>query len=428
MIPGREIPQAMPGRATPRPIDRFHPPGPFGSLLLAGLLATTVTAAPGFADDEPPPPVPRNQTYEDYARQTTAALPTYDESILAVATGPNWMDGKTVHDIAQAAADIDPSHSVAQGAIVIGYDEPDGVRMIKLDFSRGYARYANRERAFREGIPCGAVSPSVARATFDNLVGALGLPRTEMGALSIDTAMERAVDGEEADPPESSCEIERMVTQGRRAGNGLPVFDGWARTSLSNLGEIARITVRWPQFDLAPGLAMRTRTEVIEDMTRRIWEAEADDNGLGPELEVHVELGYLRTLEGHVPVAKVGWSDIHDRDAGLIEAVPLARNPTSGGIPGTEVPGVQLRTLYDPSGRIAILEFYLPTPETVRLTIYDAAGRQVNVVTEGRYAVGWQRLEWDLRDGQGQAVPSGVYFARLQAGRVSPTQKVLVVR
>jgi hypothetical protein len=395
------------------------------------LLAIVLSAGAGIAwaeEDPELPPTPHTQTLADYVRLVDTQLPQFGTAMLAAAPGPDWMSGKTIQDIAAAARNSPPGKVATLGPIVVGYDENDGPRYAKIDFDRGYMRFSDRGRSFGVGTPCGAVPATAAAAIFRSSLDMLGLPLGERAGMRVDTAMERSVQGEEDHLPETTCEIERMVTQVRQHPNGLPIFESWARSSISNEGMTARMLIQWPRFQLADGLGMRTRTQVVNDLAHRIHESEADRNGLGPELELHVRLGYIRTSAGFVPAARAGWSHLLDTEAGEIEYMPLASNPTSDQTPFVAGPATELRCLYDPLGQSALLEFELPKPEHVRLTVVDAVGRIVKVILDEDRAAGWHRLEWNLRDRGDQRVPSGVYFARLQAGPESPTAKILVIR
>lgn len=72
--------------------------------------------------------------------------------------------------------------------------------------------------------------------------------------------------------------------------------------------------------------------------------------------------------------------------------------------------------------------FDLPRAADVRLTIFDAAGRQVRTIAEGGWAAGRHRVAWQGRDDSGRRVSAGAYFARLVAGGEVFTRRVLLVR
>lgn len=401
------------------------------TMLMMALLAIAIPSCAGIAraaEDPELPPTPHTQTLADYVQLVNTQLPQFGTAMLAAAPGPDWMSGKTIADVATAARNTPPGKVAARGPIVVGYDENDGPRFAKIDFDRGYMRFSDRERSFGVGSSCGAVPPTTAQAVFRASMDALGLPPGERAGVRVDTAMERSVQGEEDNLPETTCEIERMVTQVRQHPNGFPIFESWARSSISNTGMTARMLIQWPRFELAAGLGMRTRTDVVNELAHRIHQSEADRDGFGPELELNVRIGYVRTTAGFVPVARAGWSHLLDTEAGQIEYVPLASNPTSGQTPYVTGPATELRCIYDPLGQKALLEFELPKALHVRLSVVDAVGRVIDVILDEDRAAGWHRLEWNLRDREGQRVPSGVYFARLQAGSESPTAKILVIR
>jgi flagellar hook assembly protein FlgD len=62
------------------------------------------------------------------------------------------------------------------------------------------------------------------------------------------------------------------------------------------------------------------------------------------------------------------------------------------------------------------IRFDLPAAGTVRLAIYDVAGRLVKVLVEGEIPAGSHEAVWDGRDTSGRSAPSGSYLARLVAG------------
>jgi subtilisin family serine protease len=75
-----------------------------------------------------------------------------------------------------------------------------------------------------------------------------------------------------------------------------------------------------------------------------------------------------------------------------------------------------------------MLRFDLPRDVSVTLNIYDVQGRLVKSLidqglTAGRYSIGW-----DGRDTNGDRVASGVYYYKIQAGRWTDTQRMVVVR
>jgi hypothetical protein len=66
--------------------------------------------------------------------------------------------------------------------------------------------------------------------------------------------------------------------------------------------------------------------------------------------------------------------------------------------------------------------------EHASLVVYDAAGRVVRRLAEGRLPAGRHEVAWDGRDEHGAAVASGCYFLALDAGGCREAGKVLVLR
>ena len=76
-----------------------------------------------------------------------------------------------------------------------------------------------------------------------------------------------------------------------------------------------------------------------------------------------------------------------------------------------------------------VIAFSLVSAGRVHLQILDLGGRRVHVLLAGEdIAAGRHEYLWDGRDGSGLEAPSGVYLVRLEAGGVSRTEPVTLVR
>ncbi|MBD3374191.1 T9SS type A sorting domain-containing protein [candidate division KSB1 bacterium] len=64
----------------------------------------------------------------------------------------------------------------------------------------------------------------------------------------------------------------------------------------------------------------------------------------------------------------------------------------------------------------------------VRLAIYNTKGQLVRVLEDRQRNAGQYDVKWDGRDANGRYVSSGVYFYTLQAGELSLTQKLAVMK
>jgi hypothetical protein len=69
------------------------------------------------------------------------------------------------------------------------------------------------------------------------------------------------------------------------------------------------------------------------------------------------------------------------------------------------------------------ISYELPIAEQVKLKVFDVLGREVVVLADGMVQAGSHAVTFD-----GSALPSGVYFARLQAGGAVKTEKMMLLR
>lgn len=74
------------------------------------------------------------------------------------------------------------------------------------------------------------------------------------------------------------------------------------------------------------------------------------------------------------------------------------------------------------------LSFDLAAPARVRIRIYDVAGRLVRQLLDDRLPAGRHGTPWDGRGDDGQAVASGAYLARVEAGGAVQTTRLALIR
>jgi len=82
----------------------------------------------------------------------------------------------------------------------------------------------------------------------------------------------------------------------------------------------------------------------------------------------------------------------------------------------------------NPLSAATALRFGLTAPGSVRLAVYDVAGRRVALLHDGYRGAGEHTLIWNGRDDAGRRVSPGVYLARLEAGEFSTAAKVVVLK
>ena len=83
----------------------------------------------------------------------------------------------------------------------------------------------------------------------------------------------------------------------------------------------------------------------------------------------------------------------------------------------------------NPFNPTTTLRYSLPAPCEVTLSIYDASGRLVaTIVDRERQEAGQHVGIWSGLDSRGRAVPSGVYFSMLIAGKERLSNKLILLR
>ena len=83
----------------------------------------------------------------------------------------------------------------------------------------------------------------------------------------------------------------------------------------------------------------------------------------------------------------------------------------------------------NPFNPATTVRYGLPTAEWVSLVVYNVLGEKVATLEAAAdRAAGYHAVIWDGRSDAGIAVASGVYFARMQAGRFVQTQQMILVK
>jgi len=77
----------------------------------------------------------------------------------------------------------------------------------------------------------------------------------------------------------------------------------------------------------------------------------------------------------------------------------------------------------NPFSERTTVELALSEQADVKVQVYNVLGQQVATVADGQLEAGNHELEWD-----GSSLSSGVYFVRMEAGDVTDTHKITVVR
>jgi hypothetical protein len=74
------------------------------------------------------------------------------------------------------------------------------------------------------------------------------------------------------------------------------------------------------------------------------------------------------------------------------------------------------------------IRYVLPSQEHVRVTIYDVSGRAVTTLVDQEETAGAYDVEWKGTDAADTRVSSGVYWARILAGKQSLSRKMVLLK
>jgi hypothetical protein len=74
------------------------------------------------------------------------------------------------------------------------------------------------------------------------------------------------------------------------------------------------------------------------------------------------------------------------------------------------------------------ISFYTAKAEPVQIYIYNQKGQMIRSWDLGTKAEGSHTISWNGRDNNGNAVSSGIYFYKMQAGKYSSTRKMVMMK
>jgi len=121
----------------------------------------------------------------------------------------------------------------------------------------------------------------------------------------------------------------------------------------------------------------------------------------------------------------VGASDGHLWAFARADIVEGTSAPAVGSAPED---GLRFTSAPNPGADAVRFTLSLPRKGRTVLEVFDVRGRRVRTALDGDLEAGQHDAVWDGRDDRGQALPAGVYFARLEAGGESVVRKVVLLR
>ncbi len=74
------------------------------------------------------------------------------------------------------------------------------------------------------------------------------------------------------------------------------------------------------------------------------------------------------------------------------------------------------------------IEYALPDARDVKLTVFNILGQNVKTLVSGSQEAGYHKVVWDGKNENGNSVPSGAYFYKLEAGNFSQSLKMVLLK
>jgi hypothetical protein len=113
---------------------------------------------------------------------------------------------------------------------------------------------------------------------------------------------------------------------------------------------------------------------------------------------------------------------VTDQDFALTPATGVGDGAVPSGLVRLSAPAP------NPSRGETTFALDVPRPTRLTLVVFDVSGRLVRTLADGAYPTGRHAVTWDGRDDAGRDVPSGAFFAKLNAGGVQGSTKILLTR
>ncbi|GJM44109.1 MAG: hypothetical protein DHS20C21_09510 [Gemmatimonadota bacterium] len=179
----------------------------------------------------------------------------------------------------------------------------------------------------------------------------------------------------------------------------------------------------------ALGTRVRAKATIDGTPTWQIREVQAQNNFNGMNmLNVHFGFGSTTTIDS----LEISWPS---GDVMVMEAVATDQFLTVYEVDPTGAPVVShgresllRQNSPNPFATSTQIEFQLPQAADVKLAVYDATGRLVRDLANGRREAGAHQVAWDGRDSLGERVAAGVYFYRLSGAGTEETRRAVLLK
>ncbi|MBD3220391.1 hypothetical protein GF314_04040 [bacterium] len=202
--------------------------------------------------------------------------------------------------------------------------------------------------------------------------------------------------------------------------------NAWALglTEECNSLKAVRVRANLPE-DVTVGVAAHDN---LDDVTHLLL----NDDARGLDLGFAV-LGENAVMPGSGEIFRITTSqpiDLSDADITVRDATGNVIEFVMSSEPIEELPEVYSvgNNYPNPFNPQTTIQFALPEAQDVRIDIFDIRGYRLRTLVDESMPAGHHSVIWNGRDGAGRQVASGAYFYRVQAGPMSETRRMLLVK
>jgi len=89
---------------------------------------------------------------------------------------------------------------------------------------------------------------------------------------------------------------------------------------------------------------------------------------------------------------------------------------------------VLLQNCPNPFNPETMIRYRIPKAGRIVVSVYNASGQKIRALWDGWTEAGGHSLLWDGKDALGQDVAAGIYLCRMEAGTVSRTRKMILLK
>lgn len=135
------------------------------------------------------------------------------------------------------------------------------------------------------------------------------------------------------------------------------------------------------------------------------------------------------TIAGAYDLNKNGYDEIILSGCGKTAIYEIDKAPP--GVNDKNLSNSSFHILPNPFKKSSVISFQVPAKNIIRLQIYNTTGRLIKALLKTqKFEPGNYKLKWDGKDDNGNLLPSGVYFVKLDRGKrlTSITRKVIIQR